>query len=102
MATVLLLGNLFVGRISAWWTSTHLHAGIPGVSPNSNGLPGLTVLQQMVGAGACPGPPDTMGVVIMPRIRLGCEVLRTRRGEHPEAGVPAAGVVPSLDPLGDR
>lgn len=34
----------------AWVAGGQLIAADPGVKPNSNGLPGLSVLQQMVGA----------------------------------------------------
>lgn len=50
MATMSVVASTLTALQGAWAAGGQLIAGDPGVKPNSNGLPGLSVLQQMVGA----------------------------------------------------
>ena len=50
MATASVLTSVRVALHGGWLSGSQAIAGDPGVKPNTNGLPGLGVLQQMVGA----------------------------------------------------
>ena len=50
MATASVVTSVRVALHGSWLSGSRVIAGDPGVRPNTNGLPGLGVLQQMVGA----------------------------------------------------
>ena len=50
MATASVVTSVRVALHGGWLSGSQVVAGDPGVKPNTNGLPGLGVLQQMVGA----------------------------------------------------
>ena len=50
MATASVVTSVRVALHGGWLSGSQVIAGDPGVKPNTNGLPGLGVLQQMVGA----------------------------------------------------
>ena len=50
MATATVMTSLQVALHGGWLSGSQVIAGDPGIRPNTNGLPGLSVLQQMVGA----------------------------------------------------
>ena len=50
MATASVLTSVPTALDGSWVSGSQVIAGDPGVKPNTNGLPGLSVLQQMVGA----------------------------------------------------
>lgn len=50
MATASVVTSMRVALQGGWLSGSQVIAGDPGVKPNTNGLPGLSVLQQMVGA----------------------------------------------------
>ena len=50
MATASVVTSVRMALHGSWVSDSQVIAGDPGVKPNTNGLPGLGVLQQMVGA----------------------------------------------------
>lgn len=50
MATASVVTSVRMALHGGWLSGSQVIAGDPGVKPNTNGLPGLGVLQQMVGA----------------------------------------------------
>ena len=50
MATASVVTSVRMALHGSWLSGSQVIAGDPGVRPNTNGLPGLSVLQHMVGA----------------------------------------------------